>query len=68
MKTKKKPDVRSGVAVRIFHKVGGEYLRRTPQQLFDAATKVIENRVPLNRRGVEVTPLGRKLQRALKAA
>jgi hypothetical protein len=52
---KKKPDVRAGIAVRIFlkDKRGGEYVRRSPQELYDAATRVIERRIGVNRRGVE---------------
>jgi hypothetical protein len=52
---KKKPDVRAGIAVRIFlkDKRGGEYVRRSPQELYDAATKVIKRRIGVNRRGIE---------------
>jgi hypothetical protein len=55
MTKKTKPaDVRAGVAVRIFHKVGGQYVRRTKEELYAQADKVVERRIPTNRRGIEV--------------
>jgi hypothetical protein len=55
-RSKKGGDVRQGVAVRIFTrdgKHGGPFRRRTAEELYAAATAIVERRVPLTRRGVE---------------